>query len=78
MEWTVVGVIVVLIGLVAAIVRPLLAWDKSLTENTEAIKTLTKAVSGNDSINKCEHKEFREQIGDHETRITVLEKGGKA
>ena len=73
-EWAVVGVIVVLVGLIGAIIKPLLSWNTNLTENTMAIKGLTDAVKGNENDNKKEHCEFRENIGDHETRITVLEK----
>ena len=55
MEWTIVGVIVVLIGLVAAITKPLLAWNTNLTENTMAIKGLTDSIRGNEKSNAEEH-----------------------
>ena len=55
MEWTIVGVIVVLIGLIAAITKPLLAWNTNLTENTMAIKGLTDSINGNEKNNEKEH-----------------------
>ena len=81
MEWTVVGVLVVLIGLIVSIVRPLLKWNTSLTENTMAIKGLTDSIKGNEQINAEEHIALRcvcdkqgEKLNEHDTRITVLEK----
>lgn len=81
MEWTVVGVLVVLIGLIVSIVRPLLKWNTSLTENTMAIKGLTDSIKGNEQINTEEHNalwsvcdKHGEKLNEHDTRITVLEK----
>ena len=79
MEWTIVGVIVVLIGLVAAITKPLLAWNTNLTENTMAIKGLTDSIKGNEKCNAEEHIALWDSVekqGDtlnrHETEIAVL------
>ncbi len=38
MEWEVVTVIVVLVGLIAALIKPVVKWSNSLTENTAAIR----------------------------------------
>ena len=54
-EWAVVGVIVVLVGLIGAIIKPLLAWNANLTENTVAIKGLTDTIKGNEKSNAEEH-----------------------
>ena len=54
-EWAVVGVIVVLIGLIGAVVKPLIKWNTSLTENTMAIKGLTDSIKGNEKCNAEEH-----------------------
>ena len=79
MEWTIVGVIVVLIGLVAAITKPLLAWNTNLTENTMAIKGLTDSIKGNEKCNADEHiamwnelEKHCDVIGRHDTEIAVL------
>ncbi len=80
-EWAVVGVIVVMIGLIGAIVKPLIKWNTSLTENTMAIKGLTDSIKGNEQINTEEHNALwcvcdkqGEKLNEHDTRITVLEK----
>ena len=72
-EWGVVGVIVVLVGLVGKVVKAAVSMTKSVQQNTDATERLADVVSDFKQDNKAEHKEFREQIGDHETRITVLE-----
>ncbi len=79
MEWTMVGVIVVLIGLIAAVVKPMLAWNTSLTENTVAIKDLTDSIKGNEKSNAEEHIAIWEEVekqGDmlnqHDKDIAVI------
>ena len=72
-EWGVVGVIVVLVGLVGTVVKAAVSMTKIVQQNTDATERLADVVSDFKQDNKAEHKEFREQIGDHETRITVLE-----
>ena len=72
-EWGVVGVIVVLVGLVGTVVKAAVSMTKSVQQNTDATERLADVVSDFKQDNKAEHKEFTEQIGDHETRITVLE-----
>lgn len=79
MEWTVVGVIVVLIGLIAAIVKPLLSWNTSLTENTDAIKQLTETIKSNEKANEKEHiaiwdevEKHGDMLSKHETDIAVI------
>lgn len=74
MEWTVVTVLVVLVGLIAAISRPLLNWNTNLTENTMAIKGLTEAVKGNENRNEKEHGEIWNELDKHDGRLTELER----
>ncbi len=76
MEWTIVGVIVVLVGLVAAIVKPLLAWNANLVLNTEAIKTLTAAMQLSESRNEQAHSEIWDELDEHDKRITKIEYKG--
>ena len=78
-EWAVVGVIVVLVGLVSAFVKPLLAWNTNLTENTMAIKGLTDSIKGNEKSNAEEHiaiwdvvEKHDEKLNKHDTDIAVL------
>lgn len=79
-EWTIVGVIVVLIGLVGACAKPLLKFNTSIVENTTATKNLTETMKCNENKNQKEHSEIRKNIGkhgetltDHEARIKVIE-----
>ena len=84
-EWTVVGVIVVLVGLFFAIYTPI---SKNTKENTKAMTelTVTMRVIG-DQLSKFdednskshkriwEHNEHQDSIlNDHETRLQIIEK----
>ena len=72
-EWGVVGVLVVLIGLVATLVKPLIRWNVSLTENTMATKALTKTIKDNETRNEKEHGEIWEELDEHDKRISCIE-----
>lgn len=84
-EWSVVGVIVVLVGLFFTIYTPI---SKNTKENTEAMTelTVTMRVIG-DQLSKFdednskshkriwEHNEHQDSIlNDHETRLQIIEK----
>ena len=84
-EWSVVGVIVVLVGLFFAIYTPI---SKNTKENTKAMTelTVTMRVIG-DQLSKFdednskshkriwEHNEHQDSIlNDHETRLQIIEK----
>ena len=78
-EWAVVGVIVVLVGLIGAIIKPLLSWNTNLTENTMAIKGLTDSIKGNEKCNAEEHIAIWDEVekqcnmlNKHETEIAVI------
>ena len=78
-EWMVVGVIVVLVGLIGAIIKPLLSWNTNLTENTMAIKGLTDSIKGNEKSNAEEHiaiwdavEKQCDMLNKHETEIAVI------
>lgn len=81
MEWTVVGVIITLIGFSASIVTPIVKLTKTITKLTVAMDGLRETVEANRRDNKASHeriwdhnKEQDDAISNHETRITVLEK----
>ena len=76
MEWTVVTVIVVLIGLVGALIKPLIKWNTSLTENTMALRAQTETIRANETRNKEEHGEIWCELDEHDKRISCIEKGG--
>lgn len=80
-EWAVVGVIVVLFGLIAAVVTPLLKLNTSITQLTCAVSVLQKNIEGLTSRNSEGHAKLWEhnnrqdaRLSDHETRIKILEK----
>ena len=81
MEWTVVTVIVVIVGLVISIATPLIKNTKAMTELTVSIRMLNDQVKRMEDHNESEHKELQEQldhhddkINNHETRLTLIEK----
>ena len=80
MEWTVVTVIIALVGLFAVVIPPITKLTKSMTELTMSIKELTNDFQKLESGNKDAHRRLWEHetkqdetIGDHEKRIVVLE-----
>lgn len=82
-EWSVVGVIIALCGLVATLVRPMLSLNASITKLTLLVERLgedLKALSLKNSETHARLWEKNEsqdrQLDDHECRITALEKGG--
>ena len=79
-EWGVVGVLVVLVGLVAAILSPALKWNttntKAMTENTMATRALTETIKANETRNEKEHSEIWDELDEHDKRISNIEKGG--
>ena len=79
-EWTIVTVIATLIGLLAAVLRPLLNLNGTITRLTEIVKELEKDISGFDTKNVQAHgkiwervNEHKETINNHETRLVVIE-----
>lgn len=72
-EWGVVLVIVTLLGLIGAFVKPLIKWNTSLTENTMATKALTKTMEKYEADNAAEHKEIWDELDKQDERITKIE-----
>ena len=72
-EWGVVSVLVVLIGLVGVLVKPLIKWNVSLAENTLATKALTKTIKDNETRNEKEHGKIWSELGEHDKRISCIE-----
>lgn len=82
-EWAVVGVIVTLIGLIAAVVKPLITLNTTLTKLTDSVATLDKNITALTTDNTASHAriwgeldEHDEKLNDHETRLTIMEKKG--
>ncbi len=80
-EWTVVTVIVTLVGLGAAVIRPLIGLNGTITRLTAAVNVLEKNISGLAAKNSESHaklwvrvEEHEDILNSHETRLTVIEK----
>lgn len=76
-EWTVVTVLVTLVGLICAIIRPILALSTAITKNTLATKQNTQAYEKLDATNTKDHEKFSDTLQDHEIRLTGLEEHRK-
>ena len=83
-EWSVVLVIISLVGLGAAIIKPILSLNTAIVKLTEAVKELQKDmadfVNGNHNSHVRIHERIdgcNEAIRDHENRIEKLEEGAK-
>lgn len=79
-EWTVVTVIVVLVGLVAAIVRPLISLNTIITKLSVIVGEVEKNLSGLTDKNCEAHEKIQgkldehgETLNDHETRLQLIE-----
>ena len=86
-EWGVVGVLVTLIGLAVAIIKPIVQLNTNIVKLTDAVDGLKKANGKLEETNAEEHKQLHERINhrkkeneelddrvtDHENRISILE-----
>lgn len=73
MEWTVVTVIIALVGLFMAVGKPIITLNGSITHLQDAIDELRediKVLTG-----RTDSQE--EKLQDHETRISILEEKQK-
>lgn len=80
MEWTVVTVIVVLVGLIASVLKPLLSLNATITRLTESVNSLEKNIAGLTEKNGESHDRLWEKscamddrLNNHETRIRIIE-----
>lgn len=73
MEWTIVTVIIALVGLFMTVGKPVIALNSSITHLQDAIDELRgdiKVLTG-----RTDSQE--ERLQDHETRISILEEKQK-
>lgn len=80
MEWTVVTALVVLAGLTATILKPLLSINTQLTELNATSRHQTKQLTELTKINTQEHQSLQDtlhqhhdRLNDHEFRLNVVE-----
>jgi len=79
-EWSVVLVIIALVGLGAAIIKPIVSLTKSITTLTCAVESLQRDVNALTDRNTESHDHIWESVkslvattGDHEKRIIRIE-----
>lgn len=83
MEWTTVTVIIALVGLGAAIVKPIVSLTRSITSLTVVVERLEKELATQEQHSRESHKRLWDhneeqdtRIDDHELRIGALEHKG--
>lgn len=81
MEWTVVVVLIALVGLIVSILTPAIKLNTSVTKLSTLVDNLSSKLSSMESNNSEAHRRIwtemdgqRATLNGHETRITVLEK----
>src|SRR5574344_302390 len=72
-EWTVVTVIITLVGLVGVFVKAAWSMSKSSQRLSDSVDRLQSSI---DDL-KTDNKEFRDKLENHETRISLLEHSGE-
>ena len=79
-EWTVVTVIVTLVGLFAAIIKPLINLNTTLTTLITELKALRNDFKEHKDRNSESHArlwgasdDHDARLDDHETRLTIVE-----
>lgn len=84
MEWTVVGVIIALVGLGASVIKPVVTLTRSITELTVVVERLEGELSEQAKHSRESHKrlwakneEQDSRLEDHERRIGSLEHSRK-
>ncbi len=81
MEWQVVGVVVVLVGLIVSVLTPAIKLNTSVTKLSALVDSLNSKLSTMENNNSEAHRRIwgeldgqKAQLGNHETRITLIEK----
>lgn len=73
MEWTIVTVIIALVGLFMTVGKPVITLNSSITRLQDAINELREDIKVLTS--RTDNQE--ERLQDHETRISILEEKQK-
>lgn len=73
-EWEVVGVLVVLIGLITAICKPVVQLTRAITKLTDAVGELERRLEREHSDNEITHERLYQRDAEHEKRLSELER----
>lgn len=77
-EWGVFGVIVAIVAFVVTVVTPIIKLNSTIIKLTTIVENMSRNLEELTERNSNTHSRIFDKLNDHETRITVLEKGGKA
>lgn len=72
-EWTVVTVIIGLVGLVAAIIKPLISLNSTITRLTKSVDTLEKQLSQITEKNSESHARIWHSVTAQDERLRKCE-----
>ena len=82
MEWTTITVIISLVGLGAAVIKPIVSLTQSITKLTVVVERLERELDEQSEHSRESHKrlwdhneEQDNRLDDHERRIHDMEKG---
>ena len=82
MEWTTITVIISLVGLGAAVIKPIVSLTQSITKLTVVVERLERELDEQNEHSRESHKrlwdhneEQDNRLDDHERRIHDMEKG---
>ena len=82
MEWTTVTVIIALVGLGTAVIKPIVSLTQSITKLTVVVERLERELDEQSEHSRESHKrlwdhneEQDNRLDDHERRIHDMEKG---
>lgn len=82
MEWTTVTVIIALVGLGAAVIKPIVSLTQSITKLTVVVERLERELDDQSEHSRESHRrlwdhneEQDNRLDDHERRIHDMEKG---
>jgi len=73
-EWTVVTVVIALVGLFVTVAKPIVGLTNNITRLSEIVERLEARLTELSGENSDAHRRMWERVEDHETRISVLER----
>ncbi len=77
-EWTVVGVVVVLVGLIGSVSGPLIKLNSNITKLTVAVDNFQRALDKLEGENRESHKIFYNRLDGHDKELAQHEQRLKA
>jgi cell division protein FtsL len=76
-EWTIITVIVTLTGLFVTLGKPIISLNTAITKLQTSMENLIKEIDDLKVNNARSHEKIFDQLDDHETRISIIERQRK-